>query len=192
MVCVQVHQRNRSCIFNRSLQVLTMLMGEYDFGDHFVGPSSFWLSKLLFVLFLVDMSVVLMNLVLGLAVNDVDSILQESKVRRMVHETLTVTYLETVRNIFIFQGQKEIKQSFSQLCVNFCRLPCFKDSLRRMRITNSNTCQFKEVVYLNLVDIVHNEGNEIVIDRRLMDDGARAKSYRCPDEVVQNVANILK
>lgn len=38
-----------------------------------------------------------MNLVLGLAVNDVDSILQDSKVRRMVHETVTVAYLEKVK-----------------------------------------------------------------------------------------------
>ena len=85
-----------------------MLMGEYDFGDNFVGPSSFWLSKLLFVLFLVDMSVVLMNLVLGLAVNDVDSILQESKVRRMVYETLTVTYLETVSGIVEISRDSDI------------------------------------------------------------------------------------
>ena len=39
-----------------------------------------------------------------------------------------------------------------------------------------------------------NEGNEIVIDRRLTDDDDRrkTKSYACPDEVSQNVASILK
>ena len=51
-----------------------MLMGEYDFTDNFVGEQTFWLSKLLFVAFVIDMSVVLMNLVLGLAVNDVDQV----------------------------------------------------------------------------------------------------------------------
>ena len=73
-----------------------MLMGEYDFTDNFGSDQTFWLSKLLFVCFVIDMSVVLMNLVLGLAVNDVDSILRDSKVRRIMHETATVTYLEKV------------------------------------------------------------------------------------------------
>ena len=75
-----------------------MLMGEYDFTDNFAGNNgqAFWLSKLLFVCFVIDMSIVLMNLVLGLAVNDVESILRDSKVRRIMHETATVTYLEKV------------------------------------------------------------------------------------------------
>ena len=77
-----------------------MLMGEYDIDTFIEGPKSFWLPKLLFVIFVIDMSVVLMNLVLGLAVNDVDSILQHSKVRRMMHETFTVTYLEKVGSQF--------------------------------------------------------------------------------------------
>ena len=75
-----------------------MLMGEYDFTDNFVGPDTFWLSKLIFVIFVVDMSVVLMNLVIGLAVSDVDAIKQDSNVRRLVEETFTVCWLEQVIN----------------------------------------------------------------------------------------------
>lgn len=78
-----------------------MLMGEYDFTDNFANDNTFWLSKIIFVIFVIDMSVVLMNLVLGLAVNDVDSILQDSKVRRMVHETVAVQYLETVSTSYV-------------------------------------------------------------------------------------------
>ena len=73
-----------------------MLMGEYDFTDNFVDPGTFWLSKLIFVIFVVDMSVVLMNLVIGLAVSDVDAIKQDSNVRRLVEETFTVCWLEQV------------------------------------------------------------------------------------------------
>ena len=73
-----------------------MLMGEYDFTDNFVDPDTFWLSKLIFVIFVVDMSVVLMNLVIGLAVSDVDAIKQDSNVRRLVEETFTVCWLEQV------------------------------------------------------------------------------------------------
>ena len=37
-------------------------------------PDNFWLTKLLFALFLVLMSVVLMNLVIGLAISDIGSL----------------------------------------------------------------------------------------------------------------------
>lgn len=76
-----------------------MLMGEYDYADNFVSVEGVtWMPKLIFVVFVIDMSVVLMNLVLGLAVNDVESILMHSKVRRVVHETITVAYLEKVNH----------------------------------------------------------------------------------------------
>jgi hypothetical protein len=73
-----------------------MLMGEYDFTDNFVNPETFWLSKVIFVVFVVDMSVVLMNLVVGLAVSDVEAIRRDSNVQRLMHETFTVIYLEQV------------------------------------------------------------------------------------------------
>ena len=78
-----------------------MLMGEYDFTDNFVETNTFWLSKVIFVVFVLDMSIVLMNLVIGLAVNDVDSIKRESNVQRLMNEAYTVMYLEQVTNVFI-------------------------------------------------------------------------------------------
>ena len=78
-----------------------MLMGEYDFTDNFVETNTFWLSKVIFVVFVLDMSIVLMNLVIGLAVNDVDSIKRESNVQRLMNEAYTVMYLEQVCAIFI-------------------------------------------------------------------------------------------
>ena len=65
-----------------SPQVLTMLLGEYDFTDNFVNNNTHWFSKLLFVIFVIDMSVILMNLVIGLAVSDVESIKRESNIQR--------------------------------------------------------------------------------------------------------------
>ena len=57
------------------LKILTMLLGEFDFMDMIVrDPDNFWLTKLLFALFLVPMSVVLMNLVIGLAISDIGSL----------------------------------------------------------------------------------------------------------------------
>ena len=63
-----------------------MLLGEYDFDDNFVNNDTHWMSKLIFVIFVIDMSVILMNLVIGIAVNDVDSIKRESNVQRLTHE----------------------------------------------------------------------------------------------------------
>ena len=52
-----------------------MLLGEFDFMDMIVrDENNFWLTKLLFALFLVLMSVVLMNLVIGLAISDIGSL----------------------------------------------------------------------------------------------------------------------
>ena len=76
-----------------------MLMGEYDYTDNFVETETFWLSKVIFVVFLVDMSIVLMNLVIGLAVSDVDYIKRESNVQRLMNETFTVMYLKANKSI---------------------------------------------------------------------------------------------
>ena len=78
-----------------------MLMGEYDFTDNFVETNTFWLSKVIFVIFVLDMSIVLMNLVIGLAVNDVDSIKRESNVQRLMNEAYTVMYLQQVLKLSI-------------------------------------------------------------------------------------------
>ena len=57
------------------LKILTMLLGEFDFMDTFVNDeNNFWLTKLLFALFLLLMSVVLMNLVIGLAISDIGTL----------------------------------------------------------------------------------------------------------------------
>ena len=79
-----------------SIKVLTMLLGEYDYGDTY-GDSG-WAAKLLFVVFVFDMSVVLMNLVIGLAVNDVEHIQRQSRMMRMLSESNMVAFLEEVRN----------------------------------------------------------------------------------------------
>ena len=51
-------------------------------------------AKLIFVVFVFDMSVALMNLVLGLAVSDIDELQRNSAVRRMIQESYTVMYID--------------------------------------------------------------------------------------------------
>ena len=55
---------------NRLFQTIAMIVGEYDYSKNFVdNPESTWAARFLFTVFMVDMAIVLMNLVLGLAVS---------------------------------------------------------------------------------------------------------------------------
>ena len=65
-----------------------MLLGEYNYKSNFIDPeeSGFW-AKLFFIVFVLDMSVVLMNLILGMAVSDIDALQKSSAIKRMVNET---------------------------------------------------------------------------------------------------------
>ena len=56
------------------LKVVMMLLGEFDFEDlnHDGQPS--WMTKLVFLMFAILMSIVLINLVIGLSISDVTSL----------------------------------------------------------------------------------------------------------------------
>ena len=75
-----------------------MLLGEYEYTNNFINienPDSYqWIAKVIFLLFLLEMSVVMMNLVLGLAVSDIDELQRNSAVRRMIQESYTVMYID--------------------------------------------------------------------------------------------------
>ena len=88
-----------------------MLMGEYDFTDIFLGENTFWLAKIIFVVFVFDMSVVLMNLVIGLAVSDVEAIKRESTVQRLMQETFTIVYLDQVSILSLFPWLQSVLYS---------------------------------------------------------------------------------
>lgn len=80
-----------------------MLLGEYNYKSNFIDPeeSGFW-AKLFFIVFVLDMSVVLMNLILGMAVSDIDALQKSSAIKRMVNETMIVEYME---GFFLFGGR---------------------------------------------------------------------------------------
>ena len=52
------------------------------------------MARIIFVIFVFDMSVVLMNLVLGLAISDIEELQRNSAVRRMVLETFTIMFID--------------------------------------------------------------------------------------------------
>ena len=95
-----------------------MLLGEYNYTANFIRndnashlraynhtnhttsfirtEDSTWWAKLVFITFVFDMSVVLMNLILGLAVSDIDALQRSSEVKRMANECYIVKTMEEI------------------------------------------------------------------------------------------------
>lgn len=93
-----------------------MLLGEYNFTANFIISSSnstilaqthftddstnpmesSWWAKLVFMIFVFDMSVVLMNLILGMAVSDIDELQRSSEIQRIINECLIVKNMEDI------------------------------------------------------------------------------------------------
>ena len=74
-----------------------MMLGEYDYSDNFGGNAdSSWAARIVFVIFIIDMSVVLMNLILGLAVSDIENLKMNSAISRMMQECCVVQYMEDI------------------------------------------------------------------------------------------------
>lgn len=53
------------------VKVVTMLLGEFEYTDLVEGEETTWWAKLVFLLFIMMMSIVLINLVIGLSINDI-------------------------------------------------------------------------------------------------------------------------
>ena len=67
-----------------------MAQGEFDYDDNFKGGD--WLTKIILLIFLIDITMVMMNIIIGLAVTDVKSIKKNSNtqwlrwlIRRMIY-----------------------------------------------------------------------------------------------------------
>ena len=87
------------------VKVIVMLLGEYEYSKNFVYDlnsgaehEAGMAAKLLFVVFVIDMSVVLMNLVLGLAVSDIEQLQRNSAVSRLSQDACNIMFME---NIFV-------------------------------------------------------------------------------------------
>lgn len=149
------------------VKVLTMLLGEYEYNLNFVQvvqtPYS-WIGKAIFVYFLLDMSIVLMNLVLGLAVSDIDQLQKNSAVRRMIQETYTVMFIDGILSAFAsIPGINKMTSS---------------------EIMGENARVFKDVYYVDIVDLEPNASNRLAFESYPKE----AKHYPCPHNIIANIA----
>ncbi len=77
------------------------------------------------------------------------------------------------------------------MCQTLKRVPILgKRYCPRTRIVTSNTCQFKEIAYLDVIDVGSTVGNLLVVDRSPR--GGDVKSYPCPPTVSQSAVAIVK
>merc|ERR1719270_1268895 len=110
-----------------------------------------------------------MNLVIGIAVSDVDSIKRESNVQRLMNEAFTVMYLE--------QQYRSLR-----------RFPLIGEKFNRVYLSE---CKIPTWFYLDLVDVADNTQNTLNIDPGICAEGTR-RAFHCPKTIVHNVVKVLR
>ncbi|KAG7213479.1 hypothetical protein KM043_002750 [Ampulex compressa] len=91
------------------VKTVVMMMGEYEYEDLFSSErneSSFLpaTSRVVFLAFVMLASIVLMNLMIGLAVNDIQGLEKEGHIRRLLKQAEFVAHLERVMSHGIFRS----------------------------------------------------------------------------------------
>ncbi len=83
------------------LCTLAMMVGEISFADVFTGPNvrHQWTTQVLFVLFLLVVSVIMMNLLIGLAISNINSQFQQAGIYRLRMTALLVRMIGDVVHI---------------------------------------------------------------------------------------------
>nr|QCO69761.1 pyrexia [Amphibalanus improvisus] len=81
------------------IKTFVMMMGEYDYDGMFTeidGPSYPGTSHLLLILFVVSMSIITVNLLIGLTVNDIQGLFKVAGVERLRMTVIQILYIESV------------------------------------------------------------------------------------------------
>ncbi|KAL2749866.1 transient receptor potential channel pyrexia-like [Vespula maculifrons] len=92
------------------VKTVVMMMGEYDYENLFPsdtkGDKSFLTvtSRVIFLGFIILASMVLMNLMIGLAVNDIQGLQKEGHIRRLLKQAEFVAHLEKLTSHQIFKS----------------------------------------------------------------------------------------
>jgi hypothetical protein len=68
-------------------------------------------------------------------------------------------------------------------------LPFIGNTFDDVRLTSAKICNFKELVYLNLVDIADNNENKLVFEDSC---SGKKREYPCPKTITNSVVKILR
>ncbi|KAG5334525.1 PYX protein, partial [Acromyrmex charruanus] len=102
---VLFHGNNQFDDFWRAIvKTVVMMMGEYEYNELFESNFLSVTSRIVFVVFIMLVSIVLINLMIGLAVNDIQGLEKEGHIRRLLKQAEFVAHLERVTSHRIFRS----------------------------------------------------------------------------------------
>ncbi|KYN39147.1 Transient receptor potential channel pyrexia [Trachymyrmex septentrionalis] len=102
---VLFHGNNQFDDFWRAIvKTVVMMMGEYEYNELFESNFLSVTSRIVFVVFIMLASIVLINLMIGLAVNDIQGLEKEGHIRRLLKQAEFVAHLERVTSHRIFRS----------------------------------------------------------------------------------------
>jgi len=140
------------------IKMVMMLLGEVEFGDL---KDVSWLTKLIFLVFVILMSIVLINLVIGLSISDVVSLRKDAHIHKVIN---TVSAIRSVHNL---------KENLSRIC-------------RRGNQLLTKTCNYK--VWLEISDLDYCSANFLHVVRNLEE---KDELVPCPGTILRAIARIL-
>lgn len=94
-----------------AVKTVTMMMGEYEYSDLFghedaVVPRLVATSRIIFLLFIILASIVLMNLMVGVAVSDIQRLQIEGHAKRLEKQAEFIRQLEKVGGFLRWKGER--------------------------------------------------------------------------------------
>ena len=97
------HKEHFEDPLSSTLAMLAMMVGEFNFGDVFTnsGIRYHWTTQVMFVLFLLFVSIIIMNLLIGLAISNISGQFESAGVYRLKMTVLLIRLIEDV--VFAFK-----------------------------------------------------------------------------------------
>ncbi|XP_060585014.1 transient receptor potential cation channel subfamily A member 1 homolog isoform X3 [Ruditapes philippinarum] len=96
--CLLQNQTPYSTAWNAIIRTSVMMIGEFDYNDIFHGEDDmhYWLTYVLFCAFLIVMTIIIMNLLVGLAVDDIKGVQDQATLKRIAMKVQLVLDIERI------------------------------------------------------------------------------------------------
>jgi len=92
------------------IKTLTMLLGEFEFFSYLEHPENNGLTvRFVFLSFLLCMSIVVMNLVIGLAIGDIETMRKNANIHKLVSSIMAIRLIDELSNFFNIFSKTSIK-----------------------------------------------------------------------------------